>query len=230
MGRCMKCRIQISLAESNYWEWKIPLLCGDKSAQIQMQCRWMFYLPLSGPSLPLPPYHRSFLSSNETLAVILIALLFVSSLLLSHSFLSFSVSLAFFLPPLCSFFTSLRACHMRTKNGRLFPLHYHRRNLIYGAHRVERPIKSLFTVKQRHRPKPCWCFKCCWHKRYEVTVAFESGVNNEVRLGSPCEFAARSSTASLKTRTYGGRRQERVAACPVSCTQWHWLFCIYCVH
>lgn len=58
------------------------------------------------------------------------------------------------------------------KNRRLFPLHCHQWGLIYDTHRVESPIKSLFTVKRRDHQKQWRCFNCCWHRLNSYEIAF----------------------------------------------------------
>lgn len=95
-----------------------------------------------------------------------------------------------FLP--LSFFISPYVCNMCAKNRWLFPLHYRQWDLIYDAHRVERPIKTLFTVKRQDHQKPCWCFNCCWHKCYEAmfTDAHEAVVSKQHKTtwNYFCEF------------------------------------------
>lgn len=140
-------------------QWSFP--SSPSISSLRPFFQWNTGRHFNSPTVYFLPSRESFLSS------------FVSFLLLCS------------LPLLCS--CPLRVCQMRTKNGRLFPLHYHHCNLIYGAHRVKRPIKSLFTVRQHDHQKPCWCFKCCWHKRYEVTLPLpplpdvcEAGESNQV--------------------------------------------------
>lgn len=62
-------------------------------------------------------------------------------------------------------FPSLSFSHcICRKNRWLFPLHCHQWGLIYDAHRVETPIKSLFTVKRQDHQKQRRGFNGCWHQ------------------------------------------------------------------
>lgn len=63
-------------------------------------------------------------------------------------------------------------CYTCIKNEWLFSLRCHQWGLIYEAHRLERPIKSLFTVKRQDHPKQWQCLNCCEHQPnvYEATL------------------------------------------------------------
>lgn len=148
------------------------------------------------PHLSLSLYYPSFLFLTGT--QVLGNFLFLSICLpIGVSYLTFylcaplSLLSLYSFPPL-SFSPSV--CYMCGKNRWLFPLRCHQWGLIYDAHRVENPIKSLFTVKRQDHQKQWRCFNCCWHQlnvmRPHIPMYTWAGVNKQLKAiwKSFCEF------------------------------------------
>lgn len=156
----MKCRIQIRLTESNYWEKKIPYSLGKKHQN--PDTAYVNILSTSSHSDMLcPPPSPPFFS----LSLYYLPLLFGPGTQVLGNFLSLSFFLPigfsylrFYFSPIflhffASFSSSCCVCYMCGRKRWLFPPYYHQWGLIYDSHGVESPIKSLFTVKRQDHQK-----------------------------------------------------------------------------